>query len=704
MKTPRLCIGIARAVPAVLLMGTLPTLSMAENSTAAKTTTVGSNVKGWTTAYREGLERRARELLTERVDDYLSKRLDRSSYIIEFEFTFNDKLISTEVTALQDADFDIIVSSVANRRYDDIRKYFREALVIVKFSKSISAAESGPVVKSLQSFLAVGSKPIEVVKAATIVLPPGPRERALEEKRKEQEMRGQTDARLRQLEHELKLKELEREYQLRKAGLAEGDEGGLKSLLDQERKKREELSEIVSKESLKDKISREMPIILRFSSVAVILGVFLVVGLGLFGFVLSSGIKTLANNFRQGLEGLAGAVGSMGGGRGASGNEKTTFEMKIEAGDAFRGGGGGAGSGGSGSQLDLGKMSALDTIVAEIRELARSDIEMAAALVSRLADQGEYERAFSMLDLLGIELAKKTLGMLPDQIQRNMKRRYLASQIKQPAVDELFQQAVSVRALLTAGDQILTDNNERLLARILLSHSDVELASGLASLQIQPAVAVLTRLPATKVMTILRAAPKEQAREWRQALSAAMRTEIPLAPTDLEKLHRALRDPEKGRFEEAREYFQEILSSADEKEFQDFLTGLEATPDLCIAVTGMRATMEDMWEQPLQIITSLFADLSLEEVALLLYEAPESVRQAYLEGCVERRRMMINDGLQGLAGNDEHRLKMQVAMADTRKMLLKELGNRAENGQAELPSRKRLLDKLESSRKLKVAA
>jgi flagellar motor switch protein FliG len=704
MKHPKPRFCLAKIVPAILLLGTLPSLAAGQNSPTAKSATADASAKTWSNAYREALERRTREVLQDRVDEYLAKRLDRSSYVIDFEFTFDDKRIAAEVAALQGADFDVIVSSVSNRRYEDLRKYFREASILLKFSKSISAAESGPVVKSLQNFLAVGANPIEVVRASSIALPPGPRERALEEKRKEQEMRGQTDARLRQLEHELKLKELEREYQLKKSGVGEGDEGGMKALLEQERKKREDLAEIVNKESMKDKIAREMPIILRFASVGIVFGGFVLLSLIVFGLFISSGLKNLAAGFRQGLEGLAGAMVNVSGGRGGGGGEKTTFEMKIDTGDGLRGGGGGGTSGGSGSQLDLGKMSALDNIVAEIRNLAASDIEMAAAIVSRLADRGEFERAFSMLDLLGIEMAQKTLALLPDQIQRGMKRRYLASEVKQPAVDELFQQAITVRALLTAGDQLLSDDSERLLARILLSHSDEELASGLASLPTRAAVSVLTRLPANKAMIIVRAAPKEQAREWRQALSGAMREEIPLVKKDLETLRVALRDPEKGRFEEAKEYFQEILSTADEKEFQEFLDGLESTPDLCLAVTGMRATMEDLWEQPLPIITSLFVEFTLEEVAILLYEAPESVRQTYLESCVERRRMMINDGLQGLAGNEQHRQKMMASMADSRKHLLKELGTMAEDGKTELPSRKRLLDKLESSRRLKVAA
>jgi hypothetical protein len=696
-------------LPALVLMGTVPGQALAETPTSAKPAAQDASSKNLIRSYREALERRLREVLQTRIDGYLSKRVDQSAFMADFDLTFDEKRISAEISALQGGDVDILISSAANRKYEDLRKYFKEVAVILNFSKDITATESGPIVKALQSYLAVGENPIETVRAGNAALPPSPQERALrmqiEEKRREQEMRGQTEVRLRQLDHELKLKQLEREAELRKSK-GGGDDGELKSLLDQERKKREELAEIVNQESLKDKIAREMPLILRLSSVAAVLGAFFLVAFALFGLIMSSGMKSLANSFRQGLEGLAGSIGSMGGGRGGGG-EKTTFEMKIDTGDAFRGGNGGGGGGsgsGSGSQLDLGKMSALDNIVNEIRDLARADVEMAAALVSRLADRGEFEQAFSMLDLFGTELAHQTIGLLPEQTQRNMKRRYLASEVKQPAVDALFQQAVTARALMTAGDQLLTDGNERLLARILLSHSDEELASGLSSLPVEAAVAVLTRLPPNKVMVLLRAAPKEQARAWRQALSSGMRVEIPLSTKELENLRGALRDPDKGRFEEARGYFQEILATADEKEFQDFLEGLESTPDLCLAVTGNRATMEDLWEQPLPIITRLFNDLTLEDVAVLLYEAPESVRQSYLTGCVERRRMMINDGLHGLASNEQHRNKAIQSVAEIRKQILKDLSSWAESGETELPSRKRLLDKLESSRNLKRVA
>jgi hypothetical protein len=722
-------------------MATYETRAWAQSSGAKVSESAAKLSKKSLAEYKEAVERRVREALLEKVDEFLSRRLERSSYVVDISVDIDQKKIQGELNNLQGADPSVLIRSTSTRRYEELRSYLSQVEISLSFSDKLSPAESAPVVKSLQSSLAIGDNAPEIVKTRTTKLPESTQERVFKmqalEAQKQQKTKELMESRLKQLEHELKIKELEHQHTLSKAkdkGPDKNEKPGsspalgstpsspqnseideLKTQIIEERRKRLELSELLSKETLKERISREMPLVLRTSFAGGILAIGLLLASLIFGMQLVRSSRALALGIRQTFDKFgetltkpgATGLGSLGMG-GADKKEKNPREKaqgrknddpenpddeSNERNEKL-----------AQDEQDLGLLKGIDEVVEDIREMVEQDLGITSALLSKLVEQKDFDRAFVLLDLCGPVLAKKVFATLSEQVQRNLKRRYYASDLKRTPLKKIFIQALGLRSQLFTSSVLIENETEKGLLRILLSHSDAELATALVAVKQDLALALLAWLPAERVILILRLLPADSGAELRRNLSRMVKENISLSEKDLAILLSCLQDATKRRFEEVTSYFKQMLREVDESEYNDIVKGLETDPRLCIAVTGTRATTEDLWAQPLDIIEKLFGELDLELVALFLYEAPVHVKTGLLGRVPERRKLMLEDSLQGLEGNEHHRIKKQQLLPPLRKEILKQLADLADAGTAELPSLKRLIKKMEDLEREKSAA
>jgi hypothetical protein len=134
-----------------------------------------------------------------------------------------------------------------------------------------------------------------------------------------------------------------------------------------------------------------------------------------------------------------------------------------------------------------------------------------------------------------------------------------------------------------------------------------------------------------------------------------------------------------------------LVSAADQGEIELISRGLEFNARLLLEVIGVRATVEDLWAQPISVLENLFALLELESGTAVLFAAPEDVRTGVLKLFPERKRILTEDALDNMAKDDAYRENLLKGVPASIKVLLGKLSEMASSGIVVLPSRERLM-------------
>ena len=149
----------------------------------------------------DAVARRIRETLGQKVDDFLSRRIERTGYTISIEPSLDKKKLSRLIGGIDSEEVSSLILAVSRRDYDSLRSYLKNAVIGVGIADYLSETEWSPVVNALQSQFEGGGERVESVEVNLVSLPLPLQERAIKTRGKEE------------------LKNIEREYQLRQQAI-----------------------------------------------------------------------------------------------------------------------------------------------------------------------------------------------------------------------------------------------------------------------------------------------------------------------------------------------------------------------------------------------------------------------------------------------------------------------------------------------------
>lgn len=642
------------------------------------------------------IERRARDQLIAEVEGFLSKRMDPGSYGVEVSVTPNAATLRKLLAGVGPVNTTIFLQGFSLKAYAEMRAFFSEATVEIGFSDRMNRNEWLPHFKAVESFVATGKSPPEVFRSKAIKMPLTPQERAIrlqfEESRRElasdRKAREEIETRMKRLESELRRQDSKYAAEQRSKELEEENKV-LEERLIEERKKMEELAQQIEEKPLFERISRQMPLIIRTSAANVLLGTLVFLAAFVLAWFVFLSARTISRQLRVAVDTLADSLGNRSDRKGKG--DQTELILKQESDDRQQGGSAGGGD------FDLDILRALNTAIEELRLLVNGDMRTSISILGNYIENKQYHRAFIVMDLLGADLAGQMIRGLSPSLVRNLKRYFFSHVSSRPSMEEKLLEANEMRSKLNATSVLMQQNSERMLTTVLLSATDDELCSALTTISPDKAVSVLCMLPPDRMVRIMHKAPKEVGSQWRRALGQVLNTGVAVDESTVAAISAIVSNPENGQFEENKEYLRKVFAMADEHEVADLLAGLEETPRLALEVSGFRATTEDLWAQPIAILNKLFMGFDLETIGGLLFEAPEHLRHAYLAKANTRRRDVIEETLANFASNPQQKAKLAVVISEARRQVLTDLSELAQAGIAELPSYVRLRERLSQS-------
>jgi hypothetical protein len=627
------------------------------------------------------IERRARSELNSQVDDFLSRRLERSDFTLGYEVTIDRKALGTWVESWSDAEFGVILAEVQKRSYDSLRPFLSQVTIDLAFAERLSQAETTPIVESLEAFYAAQGGQIESVESRTIPLPPALPERIAR-------LQVQEAARQVEREAQLRLQEMQEAKKLELANAKEIQETKTRELaadLEAAKRKLVELrDQLLDGENLKDRIIKEAPILTRLAAAGAGVGALVFAALFVLGVLLVLAFRSLGGFFVAGTEALSQALREQGGSKTPDPKQLEPFEEPPKSEEPLE-------------DLEEDALVEFDT-KPQLKEAAEQlkaqvlrDMATTAAVLSKVVEQEKYGEVVAIFDILGPELAQRVYALFTSSAKRLMQRAFFQGQIKRVGAGKLFNRVNEIRTMLATTDVLMRESTDKAFAQVALSFSDEEIAQAVSALDKDQATAMLTVLPPDRMFRILRQCDKVRRAEMLTILGATVESGATLSAEAVSTLASKLLDEKKLRVQENVRYLKNVVKIAEDDELDAFVKGLEYNARMLLDVIGVRATVDDLWAQPAEIIEGLFSMLELEPGAALLFQAPEAVRASVLEAYPERKRALTEDALDNLRSDDAHRERAITASKASRKMLLGRLSEMAEAGTVTLPSRERLL-------------
>jgi|GEM_PF-5686560 len=642
------------------------------------------------------IERRARTQLNGIVDDFLSRRLERSDYTLTYDMTLDGKAITSWMESWNDAEFGVLLSEVAKRDYETLRPFLSQAGIAIGFSDKLSDAETTPVVESLEAYFTSKGGDVESVEPSRVTLAPALPERIA---------RLQVDEAKRQVEREagLRRQQVEQEANLRRQQMAEEKrleldngrtilkEAGeskvreLSSDLGAARRKLVELKEqLLTEENIKERLTKEYPLLTRQLAIGAGVGSLVLIALLFLGVLVIFASRALGGFFVRGTEGLADALREQGGKKEAEPKQLEPFQEEKQADippeeleeDAL---------------VEFENKPQLKEAAEQLKAQVQRDLATTAAILSKVVEQEKFGEVVAIFDLFGPELARQVFERFTSAAKRLLQRAFFTGQIKRVGAGKLFNRVNEIRTMLATTDVLMSESTDKAFAQVVLSFSDEEIAQAVSALEIDHASTMLSVLPPDRMFRILRQLKKDRRERILSVLGTTVENGQKLSADAVSLLTSQLLDEKKLKVQENVRYLKVVVGYAEDEEFEAITQGLEHNARLLLDVIGVRANESDLWTQTVDLLEGLFSMLELESAAVVLFTAPAEVRAALLDIYPERKRALTEDALDNLQRDEAHRETLQPVLKAARKTLLARLSEMAEAGTVTLPSRERLL-------------
>jgi hypothetical protein len=225
----------------------------------------------------------------------------------------------------------------------------------------------------------------------------------------------------------------------------------------------------------------------------------------------------------------------------------------------------------------------------------------------------------------------------------------------------------------------------------MLSYSDEDVARAIDGLAPEQAGSMMTILPPDRMLKIIRNLEPNFGKSVLNSLGNIVHHSKRTSSEVLEKFTQNIFDEKKMKFEEDRKYLQAIVEVADQEELEVISQGLEFNAKLLLEVIGVRATIDDLWAQPIDVLEGIFSLVELEPVTAMLFVSPDSVREGVMKLFPERKRILTEDALENMSKDDSYREDLLKSVPTSKKIFLQKLSDMAAAGIVTLPSRTRLM-------------
>jgi hypothetical protein len=625
----------------------------------------------------DAIARRIKETLEKKVDEFLSRRIERTGYTIEIESSVDKKRVERLIGSLREDEISSLILSIGRRDYDALRPYLKSANINLGIANYLSESEWAPVVNTLQAQFESAGDRIESIETNQVSLPLPLQERAIKTQAKEELKKIEREYQLKrdsiQFDRELELDNF-KEIQLEK-------ERRLETELENERKEKEQLSkELLNSDNLTERMIKEKPLLTRLLATGAGIGSVLFFALLALGTFLILGLRFLGRSILRGTTEMARAM--------RAGPEQMPMPKQVEP---F-----------SESTSDLPEIEKEDLLVEfdskpqfkeaadQLRTQVVRDLKTSGAVLSKMVEQEKYGEVVAIFDLLGPDLSQQVFAAFSPIARRLMQRAYFTGSIKRVRASTLFNRVNEIRSMLATTDVLMKDGNDKQFAQVMLSHSDEDVARAIDGLAPEQAGAMMTILPPDRMLKIIRKLEPSFGKEVLNALGSIVHLGKRSSEEVLEKFTKNIFDEKKMKFEEDKKYLQSIVEVAEQNEQELISHGLEFNARLLLEVIGIRATLDDLWAQPIEVLEGLFSLLELEPGTAMLFTSPQDVRAGVMKMFPERKRILTEDALENMSKDDIYREGLLKSVPVSRKVLLQKLSEMAASGIVTLPSRVKL--------------
>ncbi|MEY4066435.1 MAG: hypothetical protein RIR26_2643 [Pseudomonadota bacterium] len=662
----------------LLLMSAVQGIALAQDAPSAESAQTqkddGAERKKLEKKLEAAIQRRVKETLEQRVDDFMSRRIERTGYTIGIESTVDRKRLESLTKSLAVNEIPDFIASVVRKDYEALRPYLKNARISLGIADYLSEAEWEPVVNTLQAQFDASGDNIETVESTPVSMPLPLQERVIKTQAQEE---------LKRLEREYELKKVDRDYEFENIKKMQDEkERRLEVELQKERKEKDELSkQLLNDENLSERMVKEKPLLTRLLATGAGIGSVLFFALLAFGIFVILGLRFLGSSIFKGTNEVARAL--------RAGPEQLPASKQVNPFSDE------AGEEGESEKEDLllefeGKPQFKEA-AEQLRGQVMRDMKTAAAVLSKVVEQEKYGEVIAIFDLLGPEISQKVFALFSPYSRRLLQRAYFTGAIKRVKASTLFNRVNEFRTMLATTDVLMKDGNDKQFAQVMLSYSDEEVAKAIYGLAPDQAAAMMTILPPDRMLRIIRKMEQSFGKNVLNTLGQIVHLGKRITDEVLETFTRNIQDEKKMKFEEDKRYLQSVLTTAEQDEFEVIAAGLEFNARLLLEVIGVRATVEDMWAQPMEVLEGLFSLLELEPLCAVLYTSPDEIRYGVMRLFPERKRILSEDALDNLKKDEKYREQLLKTIPVSQKVLLQKLGEMASSGLVSLPSRVRLL-------------
>lgn len=639
--------------------------------------------------FEDAISRRVRETLVGKVDDFLSRRIERTGYTIDVESTIDKKRLERLTKSLSADELTSLISSVSKRDYESLRPFLKSANIKLGIAKYLSEAEWAPVVNTLQAQFESTGERVESVETAPVELPLPMQERAIK-------TQGQEEIKKVEREFELKKDSIkyDRELELENMKSVQAEkERRLETELETERREKQQLSkELLNPENISERLIKEKPILTRLLATGAGIGSVLFFALLALGLFLILGLRTLGSSIQRGTTEVARAL--------RAGPEQMPQHKQVEPFSET------PGETAEEEKEDLlvefDSKPQFKEAADQLRAQVVRDLKTAGAIMSKIVEEEKYGEVVGMFDLLGPDVSQQVFALFSSFARRLLQRAYFTGSIKRVRASTLFNRVNEIRSMLATTDVLMKDGNDKQFAQVMLSHSDEDVARAVDGLAPDQAGAMMTILPPDRMLRIIRKMEDSFAKSVLNSLGEIVHQGKRTSDEVLEKFTKNIFDERKMKFEEDKKYLRSIVDVAEQDELEFISKGLEFNSRLLLEVLGVRATIDDLWAQPSEVLEGLFSLLELEPGTAMLFVAPAEVRTGVMKAYPERKRILTEDALDNMNKDDNYCEELLKTVPGSRKILLQKLSEMAASGIATLPSRVRLMALAEQQEKQEI--
>lgn len=661
-----------------LLMSVVPGIARAQDTPAAESAPRqrddGAEKKKLEKKLEAAIQRRVKETLELRVDDFMSRRIERTGYTIGIESAVDKKRIENLTKSLNVDEIPDLIASVVRKDYEALRPYLKSANISLGIAEYLSEIEWEPVVNTLQAQFDAAGDNIESVETTPVSMPLPLQERVIKTQAQEE---------LKRLEREYELKKVDRDYEFENMKkLQDEKERRLEVELEKERKEKDDLSkQLLNDENLTERMVKEKPLLTRLLATGAGIGSVLFFALLAFGIFVIVGLRFLGSSIFRGTNEVARALRAGPEQMPSSKQVNPYSEEDSEEGESEK----------EDLLLEFEGKPQFKEAADQLRGQVLRDMKTAAAVLSKTVEQERYGEVIAIFDLLGPELSQQVFALFSPYSRRLLQRAYFTGSIKRVKASTLFNRVNEFRTMLATTDVLMKDGNDKQFAQVMLSYSDEEVAKAIYGLAPDQAAAMMTILPPDRMLRIIRKMEGAFGKDVLNALGQIVHMGKRITDDVLATFTRNIQDEKKMKFEEDKKYLQSVLTTAEQDEFELIAGGLEFNARLLLEVIGVRATVDDMWAQPMEVLEGLFSLLELEPLCAVLYTSPDEIRNGVMRIFPERKRILSEDALDNMKKDDKYREQLLKTIPASQKVLLQKLGEMASSGLVTLPSRARLL-------------